>query len=148
MLFSAGIVRHPIRLSDILNLKNLKTVWGIKFIFCFPWSCKSYHAILGCDPEIVLTNRFTGFLPLTCLSSWFWCWGTIAALYLLNFVFFLLVYGLCVLFIYTLSLSILCVSQEARSLVESNQQRYDLCKWVIFENHRHCGPLFNKFMYW
>ena len=29
----SGIGSKPIRLSDVLNLKNLKTIWGIKLIF-------------------------------------------------------------------------------------------------------------------
>ena len=37
----SGIGPQPTRLSDILNLKNLKTVWGIKLIFCFHWSYKN-----------------------------------------------------------------------------------------------------------
>ena len=44
----------------------------------------------------------------------------------------------CVLFIYTISISILCVSREEGSLTESNQQIYDFYKWVIFEKQRHC----------
>ena len=37
----SGIVSQPTRLSDILNLKNLKIIWGIKLIFCFHWSYKN-----------------------------------------------------------------------------------------------------------
>ena len=33
-------------MPDVLNLKNLKTISGIKLIFCFHWSYKKY-AILG-----------------------------------------------------------------------------------------------------
>ena len=35
-----GIDSQSTRLSDILNLKNLKTIWGIKLILCFNWSHK------------------------------------------------------------------------------------------------------------
>ena len=37
----SGISSQPTRLSDVLNLKNLKTIWGIKLIFCFHWSYKN-----------------------------------------------------------------------------------------------------------
>ena len=33
---------HPIRFSDVLNLKNLKAIWGIKLIFCFNWSLNTF----------------------------------------------------------------------------------------------------------
>ena len=53
---------------------------------------------------------------------------------------------MCILPIYTTSISILCLSQEERSLVESNQQMHDFYKGVIFEQQRHCGPLKSKFL--
>ena len=37
---------QPTRLSDVMNLKNLKIISGIKLIFCFHWSYKKY-AILS-----------------------------------------------------------------------------------------------------
>ena len=43
----SGIGSLPTRFSDVLNLKHLKTIWGIKLIFCFHWSYKKYHTILG-----------------------------------------------------------------------------------------------------
>ena len=43
------------------------------------------------------------------------------------------------LFIYTISISIICVSQEEPSLIAPNQQIYDFYKWVSFEKKRHCG---------
>ena len=43
----SGIDSQPIRLSDVLNLKKWKTIWGIKLIVCFRWSYKKYLAILG-----------------------------------------------------------------------------------------------------
>ena len=46
---------------------------------------------------------------------------------------------MCVLFIYTISISIIYVSQEEPSLIASNQQIYDFYKWIIFEKKRHCG---------
>ena len=49
-------------------------------------------------------------------------------------------YGiLFVLFIYTISINILCVSQGERNLIESNQQIYDFKKGLIFENKTHSG---------
>ena len=44
----------------------------------------------------------------------------------------------CVLFVYTISVSILCVSRQGRSLIESNQQICGFYKGVIFEKQRHC----------
>ena len=41
----------------------------------------------------------------------------------------------CVFFLYTIYISILCVSQEELSLIESNQQIYDFR--VISEKQRH-----------
>ena len=49
-------------------------------------------------------------------------------------VIFPFVCGLCILLIYTIFLSILCVSEEGSSLVESNQQIYDFYKWVILKS--------------
>ena len=46
-LVFSGIGSQPTRLSDDLTLKILKTIWGIKLIFCFHWSYKKYHTILG-----------------------------------------------------------------------------------------------------
>ena len=43
----SGIGSQPTRLSDVLNLKNLKTIWGIKLIFCFHWSYKKDQTIFG-----------------------------------------------------------------------------------------------------
>ena len=69
----SGVGYQPTRLSDVLNLKNLKTMWGIKLIFCFHWSYKKYHAILGYTakyswPIIWLVNHNTWgpFLHLIC----------------------------------------------------------------------------------
>ena len=52
---------------------------------------------------------------------------------------FLWVFGVhvCVLIIYTISTSILCVSWEEIS-VESNQQTSDFYKRVMFGKQRHC----------
>ena len=55
---------QPIRLSDVLNLKNLKTIWVIKLIFCFHGSYRKYHAFLGYDLKILLASQFAGFLTL------------------------------------------------------------------------------------
>ena len=45
----------------------------------------------------------------------------------------------CVLFIYTISISVICVSQEETDLIASNQQIYDFYKLIIeiFEKYRH-----------
>ena len=45
----------------------------------------------------------------------------------------------CVLFIYTIFVSIICVLWEEPSLIASNQQIYDFYKRIIFENKRHSG---------
>ena len=47
------------------------------------------------------------------------------------------VWCMCVLFIYTILISVICVSQEELSLVASNAQMYDFKKWVIFKKKRH-----------
>ena len=60
MFFWVDIVSigsQPIRLSNVLCLINLKTMWGVRLVFCFHWSYKTY-AILGCDPKILLANQF------------------------------------------------------------------------------------------
>ena len=54
--------------SDVLNLKNLKTIWGIKLIVCFHWSYKKYHAILGYVAKCSWSIRLQDFLFLTCLT--------------------------------------------------------------------------------
>ena len=43
-----------------------------------------------------------------------------------------------VLFIHTISVSIICVSQEKPSLMASNKHIYDFCKWII-KKKKHCG---------
>ena len=48
-------------------------------------------------------------------------------------VYFLSVYCMYVLFIYTILISIILVLQEERGLIASNEQVYDFYKWVIFE---------------
>ena len=60
----SGIGSQPIRLSDVLNLKNMKTVWGDKSIFCFHWSYKKY-AILDYDPQNTLGQS-------VCRIFYFW----------------------------------------------------------------------------
>ena len=49
------------------------------------------------------------------------------------------VWSVCVLFIYTISISIICVLQGKPSIIAPNQQIYDLCKWIILEKERRCG---------
>ena len=44
------------KLSDVLNLRNSETIWGIKLIFCFHWSY-----ILVYDSKTLLANQFAGF---------------------------------------------------------------------------------------
>ena len=43
-----------------------------------------------------------------------------------------------VLFIYTIFISIIRVSQVELNLITCNQQIYDFYKWVIFEKERYC----------
>ena len=54
-------------------------------------------------------------------------------------VILLKVFGVSVLFIYTISISINCVSLEEISLIASNEQIYTFYKWVIFWKKTHCG---------
>ena len=63
-LVLSSIVCQPIRLLDVFNLKILKIIGSIKLIFCFHWSCKKYHAILGYDPKIVAQS--------VCRIFYFW----------------------------------------------------------------------------
>ena len=48
---------------------------------------------------------------------------------------------MCILFIYTISFSIFCVSQEETTLIASNQQINDFYKsmWKINFTSQHCG---------
>ena len=52
----------------------------------------------------------------------------------LSKVIFLCLCGVCILLIYLTSITILCVSQERLSLVESNQQIYDFYMCVILKS--------------
>ena len=52
-----------------------------------------------------------------------------------------LVYVYVFCFIYTISISILWVSREEISFIESNQQICDFDKWANFEKQKHCGTL-------
>ena len=56
----SGIGSQPTRLSDILNLKNLKTIWGMKLIFCFHLSNKKI-ILFGLCFKIFLATQFAGF---------------------------------------------------------------------------------------
>ena len=60
ILALSGIACQPIRLSDVLNLKNSKRIWVIKLILCFHWSWKKY-CYYGLWLKIVLANQFAGF---------------------------------------------------------------------------------------
>ena len=51
----------------------------------------------------------------------------------------LVVCCVCVLFIYTIFISIICVSQEELSLTAYNQLIYDFYTWVIFVKKTDCG---------
>ena len=53
--------------------------------------------------------------------------------------FFLCVHK-CLLLIYTIPISPLCVSHEVLSFIQSNLEIRDFCNWVIFEKQRYCGP--------
>ena len=46
-----------------------------------------------------------------------------------------------ILFTYTISVIILCVSREELSLIESNQHIGDFYQWVIFEKQGPWGTL-------
>ena len=54
---SSGIVSQPIRLSDVLKLKKLKSDMSYQLDFLLHLSKKKYHAILGYDPKILLANQ-------------------------------------------------------------------------------------------
>ena len=43
----SSIGSHPIRLSNVLKLKKLEIIWGIKLIVCLHWRHKKHHAILA-----------------------------------------------------------------------------------------------------
>ena len=45
--------------------------------------------------------------------------------------------SVCVLFFYTISITIICVLQKALGLAASNQQIYDFYNWVIFEKKKY-----------
>ena len=67
MLFWTGIVKHSLSANQIVRcfqLKNFENYRSIKLIFCFHWSCKKYHAILGYDPKIVAQS--------VCRIFYFW----------------------------------------------------------------------------
>ena len=55
--------------------------------------------------------------------------------------------GVCVLLIYTISPSIICVSKAGFSPVESNKWIYDIYNLKIFEKQRHWEPPASKFLY-
>ena len=57
----SGLGSQPTRLSDVLNLKNIKAIWGIKLIFCLHWSYKKYHTILGYAGLYSWPISFAGF---------------------------------------------------------------------------------------
>ena len=44
---------------------------------------------------------------------------------------------ICILFIYTISISYVCVSGEELTLIESNHQIYDFSKLVMFKKRKH-----------
>ena len=64
--------------------------------------------------------------------------GRVPLIFILTFsgVKFLEVFDVCVLFVYTISISIICVSQEEPSLIAPNQQMYDFYKRIIFEKKK------------
>ena len=74
-LLLSGIDSQSIRLTDILNLKNSKTIWGTKLIFCYLWSYTKYHAILGYDPQKILANQFPGFFTFDLFDLLIWIQG-------------------------------------------------------------------------
>ena len=52
----------------------------------------------------------------------------------------------CVSLIYTIFISVFCVSWKDLNLTESNQQACDFYKWAVFLNQGHCGTLQRKFL--
>ena len=56
----SSINSQPTRFSDVLNLKNSKTMWGTKLIFCYHWSYEKY-ANLGYGPQKFLADQFAEF---------------------------------------------------------------------------------------
>ena len=67
LLFWAGIIWHRLLANQIVRcfkLKNLKTIWGIKLIFCFHWSYKN-HTIFWIMPENTLGQS-------VCRIFYFW----------------------------------------------------------------------------
>ena len=54
-------------------------------------------------------------------------------------------FGVCVLFIYTILISIICVSQEEPSLIASNEQIDTFYKCVVFKYKRYYGQQFFEF---
>ena len=64
----SDIGSQSIRLSDVLNLKSLKNILRIKLIFCFHWSYRTYHAILGYDSKIFLAYEFSEFFNFDLLD--------------------------------------------------------------------------------
>ena len=52
----------------------------------------------------------------------------------------------CVSLIYTIFISVPCVSWKDLNLTESNQQVCDFYKWAVFLNQGHCGTLQRKFL--
>ena len=58
---------QPTRLSYVLNLKNLKAIWGVNLIFCFHWSYIKYSHYFGLCWKILLANQFAGFFSFDLL---------------------------------------------------------------------------------
>ena len=56
----SGIGSQPTRLSDVLNLKNLKTLWRISLIFLLPFKLQKI-CCFGLCRKILLASQFTGF---------------------------------------------------------------------------------------
>ena len=108
--------KHNFFCPECLRLcKSLgKNLFSIRTLFFSKKGEKWVQIFKGGSLIIILTNPFQCYLSLRV-----WC--------------------VCVLLIYTISVSIICVSQEEPSPIASDQQMYDFYKWIIFEKKRYCG---------
>ena len=66
-LVFSGIGSQPTRLSDVLNLKKLKNYMRYQVDFCFHWSYKKCHTILGNAGKHFWPISLQDFLLLTCV---------------------------------------------------------------------------------
>ena len=60
-------------------------------------------------------------------------WLTLSSVISLSLSLWMFDVHVCVLLIYTFFISIICVLWEQPSLISSNKQKYNFCKWIVFE---------------